>query len=996
MGDLNNKRGLSMIITVVILLLLAIVSIGIIWVFISNFLESERDRIEAGAMIVDLEINYAKVYADENNLVIKVKREKGEGSLSKIKFIFSNNTDTLEIKKEVEMREGSTLFFKFSLDGFSFDFTKVSVAPIVVLESGNEFVKDITDTKEVSYEDTCTFDCDLSDDAIILELGDGDSGGGNFNGITINPNTIIPLPQDINSISSDTLFINSSWVILTDLNNENDSFTADYLKEFIYELSDEEIDLQILNFDEGISGNSIVIGNPKLESELKNIATQESIDIDLNGKNKYNQGYVLLNKPTNIFIFSNSTVGNFYGMITLTWLLNYYEDEITFQNIKINDWPDYEIRAFGGGRWANYYDSSEDFIEDLAKYKYNVVGSLIRPITNTSTQSYIDEQIFNLDELRKRYIEPRVSIEPTIIQYYDENYYEGVFAYNTSFIFNDLEYAKNDETQLIISNGDFEEEINDPWSFENNDEDSSWIRDCDESYSGDCSAKLVVYNNLIDKSSAYLKLGNSNNLLPLEKNEIYFVSFWARTNRFINGVIENKPQLTANFYNESGGPVQSSSSYKSAEMKYDLSDNWKQFSLPISTYNNEFYVYFYSRALSTNELEFWIDDFKIYRINNLLRNVVQTESNPLEVWNIDRSVKYEKNVDYSIEQSGEFDFDNPLNGMITNVKRNIGGNIASNENVLIDYDYVVNFQAPFRKEHVTMAEEAVFEFYENKVIKSTFETLNPKYIRFDLGELRGFNRDSRSKKLNLSNYQLYAQYVNKTISLIRKYSPNSVIFWNDDMVSELDNGGIEDYQVRYGGQLGKTSPAFDLIPRENMYVFSWWYNTRDWRGKMANSPAYFKALGFDNWMPSSFNNPQNIRWWSYLGYKNNAKGFFQREYNSDPTGFIIGANYSWNAIKEYSGECNPDYFEICDGKDNDCDNLYWVTSTIEATGASNIDEGFFLNNDTFNCGTCENVCYYPRSYASCVEGSCQFDGCYEGYYDLNDDLSDGCEHFSKT
>ncbi len=83
--------------------------------------------------------------------------------------------------------------------------------------------------------------------------------------------------------------------------------------------------------------------------------------------------------------------------------------------------------------------------------------------------------------------------------------------------------------------------------------------------------------------------------------------------------------------------------------------------------------------------------------------------------------------------------------------------------------------------------------------------------------------------------------------------------------------------------------------------------------------------------------------------------------------------------------CTPGAEEICNGVDDDCDDL--------------VDEDFDLENDPGNCGECGNECHLPHAYVSCIEGECVLDparGCDINYYDcIPDDAADpesmGCE-----
>ena len=77
------------------------------------------------------------------------------------------------------------------------------------------------------------------------------------------------------------------------------------------------------------------------------------------------------------------------------------------------------------------------------------------------------------------------------------------------------------------------------------------------------------------------------------------------------------------------------------------------------------------------------------------------------------------------------------------------------------------------------------------------------------------------------------------------------------------------------------------------------------------------------------------------------------------------------------GEVDPTV-ELCNGKDDDCDGV--------------IDNGFNLNSDPQNCGTCGTVCAFPNAVADCVAKNCGIQICEPGFFDVNKVLSDGCEY----
>ncbi len=69
--------------------------------------------------------------------------------------------------------------------------------------------------------------------------------------------------------------------------------------------------------------------------------------------------------------------------------------------------------------------------------------------------------------------------------------------------------------------------------------------------------------------------------------------------------------------------------------------------------------------------------------------------------------------------------------------------------------------------------------------------------------------------------------------------------------------------------------------------------------------------------------------------------------------------------------------ELCDGEDNDCDDL--------------IDEDFDLNNDLLNCGACGQICDLPHAESGCVGGECLLLNCEAQYLDVDGIVENGCE-----
>ncbi len=147
---MSDKKGLSTIIVTLILILLSLVAVGIVWVVVSNILQSGTEQTSSGLGQIFLSIGIENVKVESNGDVsVSVKRNAGEGDLSGINFIVSDGENSQVIKKSESLGELATKTFTItSAELTDVAFVKeVSIAPISGTE-GKEKVGSVVDKFE--------------------------------------------------------------------------------------------------------------------------------------------------------------------------------------------------------------------------------------------------------------------------------------------------------------------------------------------------------------------------------------------------------------------------------------------------------------------------------------------------------------------------------------------------------------------------------------------------------------------------------------------------------------------------------------------------------------------------------------------------------------------------------------------------------------------------------------------------------------------------------
>ena len=86
---MKNKRGLSGIVTTLMIILLVIVAIAVVWVVVRNLIIEGTDQISSDAIEVSLDLK--KVQISGSEILVTVHRKVGGGEITQLTFHDAND-----------------------------------------------------------------------------------------------------------------------------------------------------------------------------------------------------------------------------------------------------------------------------------------------------------------------------------------------------------------------------------------------------------------------------------------------------------------------------------------------------------------------------------------------------------------------------------------------------------------------------------------------------------------------------------------------------------------------------------------------------------------------------------------------------------------------------------------------------------------------------------------------------------------------------------------
>ncbi len=90
-----NKRGVSGVVTAVLLILLTIAAIGILWVVVQNFVSTSTEGVGESAACLSTQFEIAGVSYTGTTLTVNVTRLAGDSAVDSLKFIADGKPITM-------------------------------------------------------------------------------------------------------------------------------------------------------------------------------------------------------------------------------------------------------------------------------------------------------------------------------------------------------------------------------------------------------------------------------------------------------------------------------------------------------------------------------------------------------------------------------------------------------------------------------------------------------------------------------------------------------------------------------------------------------------------------------------------------------------------------------------------------------------------------------------------------------------------------------------
>src|SRR3989344_8554998 len=149
---MKNKRGLSEVVTTLVLVLLVIVAISVIWIVVVNLLSSKSEEISSTSFQVSMSVKSVEADPlDPNKVILKIERDTGEGNIKGIDIVLFDGEKSYTHRENTPIKVGEEIKKSISKGGLG-AIKKVSVRPVFELNSGKEKIGEVIGTKDLTLD----------------------------------------------------------------------------------------------------------------------------------------------------------------------------------------------------------------------------------------------------------------------------------------------------------------------------------------------------------------------------------------------------------------------------------------------------------------------------------------------------------------------------------------------------------------------------------------------------------------------------------------------------------------------------------------------------------------------------------------------------------------------------------------------------------------------------------------------------------------------------
>ena len=158
-----NKRGLSDVVTTVIIIALALVAVAVVWVVVQNLISSNSSQIQSSENFLKLKMNIESVQNNSGKLFVLVKRDVGDGNFNAMKFVvIYQNQSSESFVQSASIDQLGLKGFLLNTSGSIEAVSKVEAYPTLIDSTGKQIVSTIYSSFEVNgaiKSVTCTPSC---------------------------------------------------------------------------------------------------------------------------------------------------------------------------------------------------------------------------------------------------------------------------------------------------------------------------------------------------------------------------------------------------------------------------------------------------------------------------------------------------------------------------------------------------------------------------------------------------------------------------------------------------------------------------------------------------------------------------------------------------------------------------------------------------------------------------------------------------------------------